>query len=369
MDKRKPGEYIREELSKRKWSQRELAHIIGRPYQMVNELIQGKRAILPDMAIALATAFRTSPDIWMQREYEYQLAKASTDSAPIKRRCKLFELAPIKEMERRQWIRPTNKVDELEAELCKFFEINSIDDTPTIGAATRKSDNGNELTSSQCAWCFRVKQIAKSKSVAKYDENIIKSCFSSLRKIAAYPQEIYKVPNVLESIGIRFVIVEPLQSCKVDGVAIWLDDSSPVIGMSCRYDRIDSFWFTLCHELSHIRHRDESPLDSDLSNKSIDSIMTIKSVMERRANEEAADMLIPKEELESFIKRIGPLYSKDAIIQFAHRMKIHPGIIVGQLQNREEIGYKANREMLSKVKKYITSFATTDGWGNSIKLN
>ena len=97
--------------------------------------------------------------------------------------------------------------------------------------------------------------------------------------------------------------------------------------------------------------------------------MTIKDATERRADEDAANMLIPKEELESFIKRIGPLYSKDSIVRFAHRMKIHPGIIVGQLQHRKEIGYSANREMLSKVRQYIIPTATTDGWGSSIKLN
>ena len=51
--------------------------IVGRPYQMVNELVQGKRAIIPDMAIILGTVFGTGPDIWMRREADYQLRRES----------------------------------------------------------------------------------------------------------------------------------------------------------------------------------------------------------------------------------------------------------------------------------------------------
>jgi HTH-type transcriptional regulator/antitoxin HigA len=88
--------------------------------------------------------------------------------------------------------------------------------------------------------------------------------------------------------------------------------------------------------------------------------------MERRANDDAADALIPRAEMESFIRRVGPLYSKDKIIKFAHRIKMHPGVIVGQLQRRSEIGYSANREMLAKIRGFVVSACVTDGWGHTI---
>ena len=73
--------------------------------------------------------------------------------------------------------------------------------------------------------------------------------------------------------------------------------------------------------------------------------------------------------MDSFIRRVGPLYSKQRIVQFAHRVKIHPGIIVGQLQNRDEIGYSANREMLTKVREVVAQTALTDGWGRTINAS
>jgi HTH-type transcriptional regulator/antitoxin HigA len=36
-------------------------------------------------------------------------------------------------------------------------------------------------------------------------------------------------------------------------MCLWLNDgTSPVIGMSLRFDRIDNFWFVLRHELEHV---------------------------------------------------------------------------------------------------------------------
>jgi len=90
------------------------------------------------------------------------------------------------------------------------------------------------------------------------------------------------------------------------------------------------------------------------------------AAVEARADSEAANMLIPREQLNSFITRVGPLYSKDRINRFANRIGIHPGIIVGQLQYRKEIPYSANREMLAQVREIVIQEALTDGWGKTV---
>jgi HTH-type transcriptional regulator/antitoxin HigA len=105
-------------------------------------------------------------------------------------------------------------------------------------------------------------------------------------------------------------------------------------------------------------------VDSDILGD--DAPVLVEDESERRANDQAAAALIPRSEIESFIRRVGPLYSKTRIVQFAHRIKIHPGIIVGQLQHRKEIGYSANREMLVKIRETVVETALTDGWGRTI---
>jgi HTH-type transcriptional regulator/antitoxin HigA len=175
------------------------------------------------------------------------------------------------------------------------------------------------------------------------------------------------LPRTMAEYGIRFIVLEHLPGTKIDGAAFWLDDSSPVITVSARVDRLDNFWFTVMHEFAHIRNGDALSVDSDLlGDEASKAPVLIENEIERRANEQAAASLIPPREIESFISRVGPLYSKQRIIQFANRVKVHPGIIVGQLHHRGEIGFSANREMLVKVRDVITETALTDGWGRMI---
>ncbi len=188
---------------------------------------------------------------------------------------------------------------------------------------------------------------------------------AELRKLAAYPQEARKVPTLLSKFGIRFMIIEPLQGCKIDGATIWMDADAPVIAMSLRYDRNDAFWFTLGHELSHVRNGDNGSIDFDLNSEAAIPEEG-KPAFERRADEESAAMLIDPEKLKSFILRVSPMYSKERINQFANRIKMHPGIIVGQLQHRKQIGWHANRDMLAKIRNIVIPAAVTDGWGETI---
>ena len=68
-----PGDFIREELEARGWSQRDLAEILGRPLQSINQIINGRKAITAQTAKELALAFGTGPEVWMNLETQWQL--------------------------------------------------------------------------------------------------------------------------------------------------------------------------------------------------------------------------------------------------------------------------------------------------------
>ena len=167
--------------------------------------------------------------------------------------------------------------------------------------------------------------------------------------------------------GIRFVVIEPLPRSRVDGEAFWISDDEPVVVVSLRYDRIDSFWHTLGHELSHIAHRDGLEIDTDLVGDNRPSPAEVSAV-ELRADREAASLLIDASEIDDFILRVSPLYSRARVNQFANRIRIHPGIIVGQLQHRGELKYSMMRDALVKVRDTITAEAITDGWGHIVQM-
>src|SRR5665213_691828 len=76
-----PGEFIREEIEARGWSQVELAEILGRPPRLVSELIAGKRAITPETARALGEAFSTGAQFLVMLEGLFGDAEVEQDSS------------------------------------------------------------------------------------------------------------------------------------------------------------------------------------------------------------------------------------------------------------------------------------------------
>ena len=72
----KPGDILREELVERGWSQKEFADMIGKPYQAVSEIINGRKGITADTALSFADALGTSPELWLNLESAYRLALA-----------------------------------------------------------------------------------------------------------------------------------------------------------------------------------------------------------------------------------------------------------------------------------------------------
>jgi len=91
-----PGEFIREELEVRGWTQDDLAEIIGRPTRLVNEVISGKRGITVETAKGLAQAFGTSAQLWMNLESAFRLSLEKSRPETISRKAALYEIAPIR---------------------------------------------------------------------------------------------------------------------------------------------------------------------------------------------------------------------------------------------------------------------------------
>ncbi len=371
-----PGELIKDEIDARGWSQAEFAEVLGRPGRLVSELIAGKRAITPETAKGLGEAFGTGAQFWMNMESSYQLSKVQSDSSnAVSRRAKLYEMAPVKEMTRRHWIQPTDSIEVLEKSICDFFGKPSLDAPTAIFAhAARKSSSYEEVSSLESAWLYRVRQLAESMEVKAFSEMAFVSALNKLKTMLRG----YRC----SSSGSRCVgrcrsslsdCLRTFPSTRIDGVCLWLNPEAPVIALSLRYDRIDAFWHTLLHECAHVKYKDgftgDVLLDIDLVGEEA-LPPGDKLPAERKADEFAVSFSISKIELDGFIARVKPLFSKTRIQGLAAKLGVHPGLVVGQLQHRKMIPYSHNREMLPKVRHVLTESALTDGfWKHHIYRN
>lgn len=356
-----PGDILKEELEARGWSQVEFAEILGMSPRLVSEIISAKRAITPATAKAIGAAFGTSAQVWLNLEAAYQLDKAGRDDSSVSRRARLYKLAPVKEIARRHWIEASDDIEAMERELVKFFEIPTIDQEPQFQPhAARASAPDN---SARRAWLYRARKLARTVPVyGKFSDAKWTEAVQRLRTFVLSPPEVRRVPRALGDAGIRFVVVERLPQARIDGACFWLDARSPVVAISVRFDRADWFWHTLMHEMFHVKSRhglNEPPrLDVDMLEQDDE--------IEKAVDASAADALVPRSEMDNFIARVAPLFSKEKIRGFAARLKVHPGIVVGQLHHRKTIQWSHSREMLVPVRSYVTDSALTDGWGHFV---
>jgi HTH-type transcriptional regulator/antitoxin HigA len=362
-----PGEFLKEELEERGWTQTDLAEILGRTVTLVNEIISGKRGISPETAKGLAAALGTSPELWMNLDASYQLSKVGRGSEEeVCRRAKIYGKAPVKEMIRRGWIEPSENIEVLESRVLAFFRIQSLEDEPQLPrhAARKSTSYSVELSPLQKAWLFRASQLARAVHVQPFSQVKLEEAVEKLKLLLHAPQEVRHVPRVLSDAGVAFVVVQPLHGTKIDGACFW-NEHGPVIALSVRFDRIDNFWFVLMHELGHLLKGEDS-FDEDLLHN---TSPYEKPASEQEADDFATNQLVPQPRIEGFIARVGPIYSGRRIEAFAHTMGVHPGIVVGQLQYRGATAYSSFRKTLVPIREFITSSALTDGWGSVLPAN
>ena len=164
----------------------------------------------------------------------------------------------MKELVKRGWIEFSSNVDVLEQRISDFLFVDSLDDHSVVmPAAARMSTDYLAFNSSQWAWLCRAHHVAKAVPVEEtFKPDSETDLMTELRPLFENAEDVRNVPRLLGSFGIRFLVIEHLNKTRIDGACLWLNDSSPVIALSTRYDRIDYFWFTLLHELKHVYSRD-----------------------------------------------------------------------------------------------------------------
>jgi addiction module HigA family antidote len=61
------------------------AKILGVTRQALNNLVNGRAGISPEMAIRLSKAFGASPEVWLRLQMAYDLAQARRKNISVKR--------------------------------------------------------------------------------------------------------------------------------------------------------------------------------------------------------------------------------------------------------------------------------------------
>jgi HTH-type transcriptional regulator/antitoxin HigA len=370
-----PGHLLTFLLTERDWSKRTLAVITGIDETIISKIASNTRKIDAETALTFEEVFGIEAErfLFVQKTYDLAVARIAKIPNPERQvRANLIGSLPVSAMIKRGWIdaKSVKDIDSVESSLLRFFKANRLDEIETLPHAAKKTDVSISATPAQLAWLYRVRALASEMLEAKYSPTAVKSAIEKIKSLLHSVEELRKVPRIVAEAGIRFVIVEALPSTKIDGVCFWLDDKSPVIGMSLRFDRIDNFVFVLRHELEHILNRDglnTMMLDVDVNSGEVAQVTEELQKQEAMANAAAAEFCVPRKMMDAFISRKAPVFAMRDIIGFARMMKVHTGLVAGQLQFRTQ-KYHLARDYLVPVRSIVSPNAVTDGWGDVASL-
>ena len=366
-----PGQVIREELQARGWTQHDLAEVMERPLQVVNELVLAKKRVTEETAKELEAAFGIDAEFWLKTEALYRLRHGEPAPSSIARRAAIRQRVPLRLMTARGWLSMTDNVDELERRVIEYLGVRTLGERPEFARAAKQTDHERDLTPVQEAWLLRARRLAEVQLTQAYSAAKLRDTVGQMVPLRRFPGDVRHVPALLEAAGVRFLIVERLPGLGIDGVCFWLSATQPVIAMSLTRDRIDNFWFVLRHEIEHVLNGDGKAaaiIDNDLDKRQGGT------EEERVANEAAANFCVPKDEMESFFRRKNPLFTDTNIRQFAQTIGVHSGLVAGQLRKRLSEGplgenaWKLYSSHLVKIRQVIVGTALVDGFGSTLQV-
>ncbi len=366
-----PGAILKTELDKRGWNQSDLTFVLGSNQKAVNQIINAKQGISPAMSKALGDALSLPGNFFADLQQAYDLATANDPDPSVSMRARLQGNYPIREMVKRNWLKDGD-ADSLADQLADFFEVHSTREVPYLVHAAKKTRyEEKDIPGAQLAWLFRVRHIAKITAFRSYSESKLREAVNSMRELRIAPEEARRVPRLLAECGVRLVIVETLPGSGIDGVCLWLDKSSPVIGLSMRFDRLDNFWFVLRHEIEHVlrghgRSNPEGMIDAELHGDQAGTSASIPEE-ERVANAAASDFCVAAEKMESFFLRKHPFFYEKDVLAFAKLQNVHPALPIGQIQHI--LGrYDYLKKHQAKVRQFVLPSAIVDGWGQTMSM-
>jgi HTH-type transcriptional regulator / antitoxin HigA len=303
--------------------QRDLVPYLG-SRSRVSEILSRKRPLTVPMLRALRDGLGIPAEALLVRESDKQRQRFSEEE---------LDKFPWREMRRRGWISSENDDREaIRGALRSFLRPLGDADDPLL-VLHRKTEHVRSRVAidrhALMAWIARVALLASSVAVRRnFSPDLLSTkAVEGLAHLSLLEDGPRLAREYLAGYGIAVVVLPHLKHTRLDGAAFLHSDGRGVIGLTIRYDRVDSFWFTLLHELAHLLKHVRTSHRGFVDDMDYDESGDIE---EREADQFARDSLIPDEawRQSAVVRSRHP----SAARQLATELGIHPGIVAGRLR-------------------------------------
>lgn len=329
---------------------KEFAVRVNKPEQTITALLKGESSLTPDMAVQFEHVLRVPAAYWQQRQQHYDEYQAR-----LRREQQLQEAEewaksfPLRQMVLLGWL-AEEEVKQHKAEaLLSYFQVASaaawvnLYQKGALRVQFRLSLAHTKEPHALAAWLRRGELQASEQEAPIYSEKTFRSQLPQLKALmAAQPTDFMpRLQELCAAAGVKVVHTPCLPKAPISGATRWLGDT-PLIQLSGRYKRNDSFWFTFFHEAGHILLHGKKDIF-------LESVDYDEKDMEKEAEADAFAVKWTFSE-EQELEMLGrALLREEDIVAAARHYGTHPALIIGRLHHKKLLHYSVGREFLAPI--------------------
>lgn len=336
-----PGYYVEEIIEEMSISQAEFAKRMGTSTKTVSLLVAGKIRLTNELAQKLASMMGMTVEVWLnlQKEYDLKVLEIERQKA-LDEQASIVRLIDYSFFVKVAKLPATKRIEERISYLCGFLRIADLriltqrDFLVNFRTGISSFDEKNLINAK--AWVQTAMNIASRMQVAPFDAEKLKSFLPEIRKMTIQEPEEFlpRLKEIFSECGVRFVLLPSLKNSGINGAVKWFGDDQVMLALNDRRTYADTFWFALFHEIKHILQQKTRTVFISYNHK-----LEEESDLEKDADRFAADYLITPKDYQEFVSTSS--FTEETIISFAHNIGIHPGIVVGRLQNDGRIEHQS----------------------------
>lgn len=250
------GSMLRDYLEFYKISQTDFADRLGISTKHMNEILSGKTNISEELmlGISLITDIDVNLIFYVETKKRiYNYLNNHFDSE--KEINKYLNTFCLNEMSKKKWItlRDSSSYTQNAIDLLDYLGISSFDNINNYlnkKILYKKKDNAD--INKIYLWIKRCDNIISNKKINEYKSNNLINLLEELKIIRNKPFNEEELISLFNKYGIYLVIEDALNGSKIRGCSM-VKGSNPAIYITRYFKEKASFYFTLYHEIGHIK--------------------------------------------------------------------------------------------------------------------
>lgn len=345
-----PGEVLAEKLLELNIGSKEFAVKANKPEKTVSAILNGQSSITPDMAVQFENVLQIPAHFWLKMQSDYDEFEARLAyNERIKESINWAKMFPINEMIGFGWLAKRATLEEQTAEMLAFFGMSNHHSweeyyvRQQLKVNFRISLAHTKEPHAISAWLRRGELQAAELSTNEYKERTFKDKLPEIKQLMAQqPADFFqRLQALCAEAGVKVVHTPCISKAPINGSTRWLNDT-PLIQLTGRYKRNDSFWFTFFHEAGHILLHGKKDIfleAVDYSDKDLEK--------EKEADDFAVKWTLSLEQEEEILQRFQ--ITEEDVLAFSEKFNTHPAIIIGRLHHKKLLHPSQGRQFIQPI--------------------